>query len=115
MAQIGGTIVCGGDQPDFKGSELEGGYYVNPTIIAGLHPHTSRCQQEEIFGPVVTVYPFSDEIQLLQYVNQVAYGLSSSLWTSNINRANRLALKIQAGTVWVNCWLVVSYSFFKNT
>lgn len=103
----GGNILLGGDRPDFSGTEFEGGYFVNPTIVTGLGPQ-SRCQQEEIFGPVVTVYPFKSEDEVIEYANCVAYGLSSSVWTQNIKRAQRIALKLQAGTVWINCWLVVS-------
>lgn len=102
----GGTIVCGGDQPDFSGTDFENGYYVNPTIVTNLAPET-RCQQEEIFGPIVTVYPFKNEEEVIKYANCVAYGLSSTVWTKDIKRAQRMALSLQAGTVWINCWLVV--------
>jgi aminomuconate-semialdehyde/2-hydroxymuconate-6-semialdehyde dehydrogenase len=104
----GGTFALGGDQPSFpEDSPLSKGYFVNPTIVTGLPP-SSRCQQEEIFGPIVTVWPFKTEEEVLGYANGVEYGLSSSVWTKDIKRAHRIALGVQAGTVWVNCWLLVS-------
>jgi aminomuconate-semialdehyde/2-hydroxymuconate-6-semialdehyde dehydrogenase len=74
-------------------------------VIVGL-PQACRVNQEEIFGPVVTVTPFENEDELLAMVNGVKYGLSASLWTRDLGRAHRLAEKIEAGTVWVNCWLL---------
>jgi len=102
----GGTILLGGDRPTFpEDSPLAGGYFVNPTIVAGLPP-TARCQQEEIFGPVVTIWPFKSEEDAVHFANDVKYGLSSSVWTRDIKRAQRIALQVQAGTVWINCWLL---------
>jgi len=102
----GGTILLGGDRPTFaEDSPLAGGYFVNPTIVSGLPP-TARCQQEEIFGPVVTIWPFKSEADAVHYANDVKYGLSSSVWTRDIKRAQRIALQVQAGTVWINCWLL---------
>ena len=59
--------------------------------------------REEIFGPVVTIMPFDTEKEVLEYANSVVYGLASTLWTSNINRATRMAQEIEAGIVWINC------------
>lgn len=82
-----------------------GGFFHPPTVITGL-PHNCRTQQEEIFGPVVTVSPFDSEEHALEMANSTAYGLSASVWTSDLSRAHRVAERIAAGTVWINCWLV---------
>jgi len=98
LAEVeGGKILCGGDS--------EGGYYMRPTVIEGL-PHDCRTNQEEIFGPVVTIMPFDTEEEVLKYANSTDYGLSATLWTKDITKANRIAESIQAGIVWVNCWLL---------
>eukprot|EP01095_Lingulamoeba_sp_RSL-Kostka_P005291 TRINITY_DN16622_c0_g1_i1.p1 TRINITY_DN16622_c0_g1~~TRINITY_DN16622_c0_g1_i1.p1 ORF type:complete len:504 (-),score=221.28 TRINITY_DN16622_c0_g1_i1:23-1534(-) len=102
----GGEIILGGQRKEDLEGDFKNGYFVNPTIIIGLHPISSRVQQEEIFGPVVTVYPFKTEEEVLCYVNSVEYGLSSSVWTQNLERGHRISLAIHAGTVWVNCWLL---------
>jgi aminomuconate-semialdehyde/2-hydroxymuconate-6-semialdehyde dehydrogenase len=100
----GGKILCGGG-PAAVGGRCAGGFFVKPTVIVDLPPEC-RVNQEEIFGPLVTVTPFRGEDELLRMVNAVPYGLSASLWTRDLGRAHRLAEKIEAGTVWVNCWLL---------
>jgi aminomuconate-semialdehyde/2-hydroxymuconate-6-semialdehyde dehydrogenase len=80
------------------------GAFVEPTVIAGLPP-THRCSVEEIFGPVVTVHQFSTDDEVLGYANNTQYGLAGSIWTSNLNRAHRIARDWQTGMVWINCWL----------
>ncbi len=100
----GGTIAFGGGVPQVP-AELAGGYWHEPTIITGLST-TSRTQQEEIFGPVVTVTPFDTEEEVIGYANNIKYGLSATIWTQNVSRAHRVARQVEAGTVWVNCWLV---------
>ncbi|CAG8649089.1 1614_t:CDS:10 [Ambispora gerdemannii] len=102
--QEGGVIECGGSRKILQG-ELSEGYFVEPTVITGLPP-TSRVAQEEIFGPVVTVHPFTDEQQAIDYANDSPYGLSCSVWSENDRRARRVSESIQVGTVWVNCWLI---------
>ncbi|CAG8526183.1 3154_t:CDS:10 [Ambispora leptoticha] len=102
--QEGGVIECGGSRKILQG-ELSEGYFVEPTVITGVSL-TSRVAREEIFGPVVTVHPFTDEQQAIDYANDSLYGLSCSVWTENGRRARRVAESIDAGTVWVNCWLV---------
>jgi aminomuconate-semialdehyde/2-hydroxymuconate-6-semialdehyde dehydrogenase len=62
--------------------------------------------QEEIFGPVVTITPFRDEAQVVDYANNTPYGLAASVWTQNISRAHRIADRVQSGTVWINCWML---------
>jgi len=99
----GGKILAGGEAVFPKGYEK--GWYIQPTIIEGL-PHNCRTNQEEIFGPVVTIMPFETEEEVLQYANSTEYGLSCTIWTENISRANRLARKIDAGIVWINTWLL---------
>jgi aminomuconate-semialdehyde/2-hydroxymuconate-6-semialdehyde dehydrogenase len=84
--------------------KLQQGYYMRPTVITGLDS-SCRVQQEEIFGPVVTITPFSTEEEVLKMANSVQYGLSASLWTQDNSRVHRVAKKIQAGTVWVNSWM----------
>ena len=74
-------------------------------MIEGL-PHTCRTNQEEIFGPVVTIAPFDDEDEVLAYANSTPYGLASILWTENLSRAHRIAARLNSGVVWVNCWLL---------
>ncbi len=101
----GGEVLCGGKAVEMEGSKIENGFYLRPTIIEGLGPYC-RTNQEEIFGPVVTIMPFDTEEEVLEYANSVDYGLSATIWTQNITRANRMAEQIQAGVVWINCWLL---------
>lgn len=96
----GGRFVTGG-----KRADMEKGYYVEPTIITGLS-RDSRCVREEIFGPVVTVIPFDTEEEVMEQVNDTHYGLSASLWTSDLKRGARLSAEIEAGIVWVNTWFL---------
>lgn len=100
----GGTILAGGHAIQLEGRCAEG-FFVAPTIIEGLS-HDCRTNQEEIFGPVVTIMPFDTEEEVLGYANSVRYGLSSTVWTNHISRANRVAKCLEAGIVWVNCWLL---------
>ena len=99
----GGKILTGGTQVHLDG-RCSGGWFIAPTVIEGL-PHDCRTNQEEIFGPVVTIMPFDTEDEVLGYANSVRYGLSSTIWTENLSRAHRVAAKIESGIVWVNCWL----------
>jgi len=100
----GGKILTGGRQTRLDG-RCKDGWFIEPTVIAGL-AHDCRTNQEEIFGPVVTIMPFDTEEEVLGYANSVRYGLSSTIWTENLSRAHRVAAKIESGIVWVNCWLV---------
>lgn len=101
--QEGGHILTGGHRVMMEG-DLRNGWYIAPTIIEGLGPDC-RTNQEEIFGPVVTITPFSTEEEALQLANSTLYGLSSTVWTEDLSRAHRIAQKIEAGIVWINCWL----------
>ena len=100
----GGNVLCGGQQVHLPGV-LSNGWYVAPTVIEGLAPDC-RTNQEEIFGPVVTITPFENESEALALANSTPYGLSSTIWTSNLARAHRMAETIHAGIVWINCWLL---------
>ncbi len=100
----GGTILCGGKTLTLPGS-LTGGWFVAPTVIAGLD-NTCRINQEEIFGPVVTLMPFEGEQAAIEAANEVRYGLAASLWTESLGRALRVSERLQAGLIWVNCWML---------
>lgn len=100
----GGTILTGGSQVKMDGRCAEG-YFLQPTVIEGLD-YLCRTNQEEIFGPVVTLTPFDTEDEVLTMANSVKYGLASSIWTNDLKRAHRIAEKIEAGIVWINCWLL---------
>lgn len=100
----GGKILTGGKQVKLEGEFAEG-YYIEPTVIEGL-PQDCRTNQEEIFGPVVTIMPFDTEEEALSYANSTQYGLASMVWTENLTRAHRIANHLHAGIVWINCWLL---------
>ncbi|MDP1747013.1 MAG: aldehyde dehydrogenase family protein, partial [Bacteroidota bacterium] len=102
--QEGGTILSGGHQVKLEG-EFSEGYYIAPTVIEGL-AYNCRTNQEEIFGPVVTLTPFETEEEVLMYANSTQYGLSAIVWTESLTRAHRVAGMLHAGIVWINCWLL---------
>src|SRR2546426_8631184 len=101
----GGKIALGGKAPEPINDRCHEGYFFTPTVITNL-PVSCRTNREEIFGPVVTITPFDNEEHVIGYANDTEYGLASSVWTQNLNRAHRVAEKIHTGTVWGNCWLV---------
>lgn len=100
----GGTVLAGGEQVTLTGEQADG-WYLQPTVIEGLE-HTCRTNQEEIFGPVVTITPFDTEDEALNMANSTPYGLASILWTENLSRAHRVAGQLHAGITWINCWLL---------
>ena len=105
LAQMeGGHIVCGGQQVQMP-APMHGGYFVAPTVITGL-VQNCRTNQEEIFGPVVTIMPFETEMEAIAMANQSSYGLASVIWTNHLARAHRISGAMQTGIVWVNCWLL---------
>ncbi len=95
----GGVILTGG-----KPLKIGGGYFVEPTVIENLD-YTSCVNQDEIFGPVITITAFDSEEQVVTMANSTRYGLAASLWTTNLNRAQRMARQIDSGIVWVNTWM----------
>ncbi len=100
----GGTVLCGGEAAAVSG-RCQDGYFIQPTVIEGLG-NSCQTNQQEIFGPVVTMQPFDSEEEVVEMANDTEYGLAASVWTQNISRANRMAERIDSGVVWVNCWLV---------
>ncbi|HEY9030698.1 MAG TPA: aldehyde dehydrogenase [Kangiella sp.] len=102
--QEGGTVLTGGHQVTLEG-RCENGYFVEPTVIEGLTNHC-RTNQEEIFGPVCTIMPFDTDDEAIMLANGTEYGLASSVWTNDLKRAHRVAKEIEAGIVWINCWLL---------
>ena len=104
----GGTILCGG-QSVSPGGDLDGGYYLSPAVVEGL-PNHCRTNQEEIFGPVVTIQPFDTEEEAIAIGNDVDFGLAAGVWTQDIGRALRMSEKLRVGTVWVNTYRAVSFT-----
>jgi aminomuconate-semialdehyde/2-hydroxymuconate-6-semialdehyde dehydrogenase len=99
----GGKILTGGNQVKL-GGRFSSGYYIEPTVIVGLHEEC-RTNQEEIFGPVVTIMPFDTEEESIRLANSTGYGLSATIWTENVKRAHRVSHQVKSGIIWVNCWL----------
>jgi len=95
----GGTIVTGGKRVD------RSGWFLEPAVITGLGSEC-RVVQEEIFGPVVTITPFDGDDEAVRFANATRYGLSATVWTRDLTRAHRVAAELNAGTVWINCWLL---------
>ena len=99
--QEGAKVLTGGGRADV-GSELSGGFYVQPTVLEGHNK--MRIFQEEIFGPVLSVTKFKDDEEALAIANDTLYGLGAGIWTRNGTRAYRFGRAIQAGRVWTNCY-----------
>ena len=95
----GGTIACGGKRVERRG------FFFEPTVITGVDCDC-RVAQEEIFGPVVTITPFDGDDDAIRMANATRYGLSATVWTRDLKRAHRVAAQLNAGTVWINCWLL---------
>ena len=100
----GGKVLTGGTRVQLE-APYDNGYYMRPTVIEGLS-HDCRTNQEEIFGPVVTLTPFDTEEEALMMANSTEYGLQTTLWTNDLKRAHRFADQAQSGIVWINCWMV---------
>jgi len=100
----GGKILCGGKSITI-GGRCFNGYFIEPTVIEGLGPDC-ETNQEEIFGPVVTLQSFKTEDEALRLANATKYGLAATIWSQDISKANRVATKLESGIIWVNCWLV---------
>ncbi|QDQ41745.1 aldehyde dehydrogenase (acceptor) [Methylacidiphilum kamchatkense Kam1] len=95
----GGKVVTGGNRYG------ERGYFIQPTIFSGVHSNM-KIVNEEIFGPVVCAMPFEGVDEIAPVANQTIYGLAAGIWTKDISKAHRLASKLKAGTVWINCYNV---------
>ena len=102
--QEGGTVLAGGEQVKL-GGRCENGYFLQATVIEGLN-NQAQCNQQEIFGPVITIQTFDSEEEALALANESEYGLAATIWTSDLSCAHRLAEQINTGIVWVNCWLL---------
>jgi len=100
--QEGGNLLTGG--APCMPAEFEHGNWMGPTVIEGLSPD-SRCSTEEIFGPVVTLHPFSSEDEAVAIANNTRYGLAGSVWTGDLEKGKRVSEAIETGMVWVNTWL----------
>lgn len=101
----GATVTHGGRRPE--GAKYEKGAYYLPTILEGID-NSARVAQEEIFGPVLCMIPFTDEQDLVAQANDSAYGLASGIWTGDYKRAWRVARGLEAGTVWINTYKQLS-------
>ena len=99
----GGTVLCGGQAVDVPG-RCARGWFIAPTVIEGLSS-SCRTNQEEIFGPVVTLMPFDDDDEAIALANATQYGLAASVWTTNLRRAHRVGARLESGIVWINCWM----------
>jgi aminomuconate-semialdehyde/2-hydroxymuconate-6-semialdehyde dehydrogenase len=115
--QEGGKILCGGTSVKMAGRCIDG-LFIAPTVIEDLGPD-SQTNQEEIFGPVVTLQSFKTEQEALHLANATNYGLAASIWTQDVSKANRVAAKVESGIIWVNCWLLrdlrTPFGGFKNS
>ena len=100
----GGRILSGGERVVLNGP-LSNGWFLAPTVIEGLDQQC-RTNQEEIFGPVVTIQPFDTEEEAVEAANGTPYGLASTLWTADGGRIHRLSRQLKSGIVWVNCWML---------
>ncbi len=98
------TILAGGKAVELTG-RCARGWFIEPTIIEGAGSESS-LNQEEVFGPLVTLNPFDKEEEVLEYANSTPYGLASCLWTENLSRAHRMSKQLKSGIVWVNCWML---------
>lgn len=103
----GADLVAGGQRLAENG--LQEGYFVAPTVFAGVR-NSMRIAQEEIFGPVASLIPFTDEEEALTIANDTRYGLTAGLWTRDIGRAHRVASRIKAGLVWVNTYRYIRWT-----
>jgi aminomuconate-semialdehyde/2-hydroxymuconate-6-semialdehyde dehydrogenase len=100
----GGKILTGGNAVHLEG-EFKDGWFIRPTVIEGLDQQC-RTNQEEIFGPVVTIQPFDTAEEAIEMANSTGYGLAATIWTQDLIKAHKLADEVKSGIIWVNCWLL---------
>jgi aminomuconate-semialdehyde/2-hydroxymuconate-6-semialdehyde dehydrogenase len=100
----GATVVTGGGVPEMP-AELAEGAWVQPTIWTGL-PETASVVREEIFGPCCHIRPFDDENEVIGLANANDYGLSTTIWTTNLTCAHRVAARVDVGITWINSWFL---------
>jgi len=101
----GGRLLCGGEPVTPPGTRCSEGWFVSPALLEDLAPDC-RVNQEEIFGPVATLLPFHGEDEAVALANCVPYGLAVSIWSRDIGCCHRVAARVEAGLVWINCWMV---------
>ena len=101
----GGTLACGGGRPSALPERVRDGYFLQPTVLMGLD-QSCATNQEEIFGPVVTVQGFDTHGEAVTRANATGYGLACSIWTRDLDRAHRMSARIEAGMIWVNSWML---------
>ena len=99
-----GNILLGGKAIHLQG-RCKNGWFIEPTVIEGLE-NTSRLNQEEIFGPVVTLQSFKSEEEAIEIANDIPYGLSATIWTKSNKKSSRVAKYIDAGVIWINSWMI---------
>ena len=99
-ARRGANVLVGGDRP---GGDLANGYFVQPTVVAGV-TNDMPVAREEVFGPLLSIIPFDDAADAIRIANDTPYGLAGGVWTQDVNKAHRVARAIRAGTIWVNSW-----------
>jgi aminomuconate-semialdehyde/2-hydroxymuconate-6-semialdehyde dehydrogenase len=97
----GGRVLLGGRRP----AHMQRGYFLEPTIIVDVN-HSCEIVRQEVFGPVVTIQPFDTEEEVIAIANDTHYGLSATIWTSNLKRAHRVAGELEAGIIWINTWFL---------
>jgi aminomuconate-semialdehyde/2-hydroxymuconate-6-semialdehyde dehydrogenase len=103
-AEEGAKLLFGGDRPNLP-APFDKGNFLKPTAFVEVN-NAMRICQEEVFGPVVTMAPFDTEEEAVRMANDTKYGLAGTIWTTNLQRAHRVARNLDAGIIWVNCWFV---------
>ena len=103
--ELGATVLCGGAAAPAPNERCSQGYFIQPTILEGLDEQCA-VNQEEIFGPVITLQRFSNEEEAIALANASNYGLAATIWTQDLSRAHRVASQVESGIAWINCWLV---------